>query len=229
MRTIVLCVVALAVAAPAGFAQPCTPFFDQAEFEAFNKAEGKHLQGVETFEESNIPQYGKQPLPAPLDQSPNTVFGIGFPNGLEQNLVIWDNVTPGPNPPDLNPSGSPQALYVIGPGFFFATSKKVGGDLFMEASLDVVFTDARPTGFPDARSTGVGLELSWFFLRAGWHVSIYDGQNQTIGLFEFPGPPGPEPETAFFGVWCEQTIGRINIYDDAGPFPNAIDNVEMWM
>jgi hypothetical protein len=227
MRTIIFCVVVLAVAAPAGFAQAgaCTAFYDQAQFQAFNKSEGKQLQGVETFEESNIPRGGKQPLPAPLDQSPNTVNGYGFPNGLEQqNVVIWDNVTPGPNPPDLNPSGSQYALYVIGPDFFGATSKKVGGDLFnklMEASLDVVF--------PDPRSTGVGFELSWFFRRAGWHVSIYDGQGQTIGLFEFPGSPGPEPQTTFFGVWCAPGIGRINIYDDSGPWPNAIDNVEMWM
>ena len=226
MRTIIICVVVLAVAAPAGFAQAsCTPFYNQAEFEAFNQAEGKQLQGVETFEESNIPPGGKQNLPAPLDRNPNTVTGFGFPSGLEQqNLVIWDNVTPGPNPPDLNPSGSDFALYVIGQGFFGATSKKVGGDLFIkfiQASLDLVF--------PAPQSSGVGLELSWFFLRAGWHVSIYDGLNQTIGLFEFPGPPGPEPETAFFRVWCDQPIGRINVYDDSGPWPNAIDNVEMWM
>src|ERR1700687_3326227 len=64
------------------------------------------------------------------------------PNGLEQqNLVVWDNVTPGPNPPDLNPSGSHFALYVIGQGFFGATSSKVGSDTFIkgiQASLDLV-------------------------------------------------------------------------------------------
>jgi len=217
----------LAVAAPAGIAEAvtCTPFYNQTDFETFNQAEGKQLQGIETFEESNISQGGKQNLPAPLDQNPNTVFGVGFPNGLEQlNIAIWDNVTPGPNPPDLNPSGSDFALYVIGEGFFGARSKKVGGDLFIkmiQASLDLVF--------PTPQSSGVGLELSWFFFRAGWHVSIYDGTNQTIGLFEFPGPPGPEPQTQFFGVWCDAPIGRINVYDDSGPWPNAIDNVEMWM
>jgi hypothetical protein len=227
MRTTVLCVVVLAIAAPASIAEAvtCTPFYNRAEFETFNQAEGKQLQGIETFEESNIPPGGKQNLPAPLDQNPNTVFGVGFPNGLEQqNLVIWDNVTPGPNPPDLNPSRSDWALYVIGEGFFGARSKKVGGDLFVkmiQESLDLVF--------PAPQYSGVGLELSWFFLRAGWHVSIYDALNQTVGLFVFPGPPGPEPETAFFGVWCDAPIGRINVYDDSGPWPNAIDNVQMWM
>jgi hypothetical protein len=227
MRTTVLCVVVLAIAAPASIAEAvtCTPFYNQAEFETFNQAEGKQLQGIETFEESNIPPGGKQNLPAPLDQNPNTVFGVGFLNGLEQqNLVIWDNVTPGPNPPDLNPSRSDWALYVIGEGFFGARSKKVGGDLFVkmiQESLDLVFSAPQ--------YSGVGLELSWFFLRAGWHVSIYDALNQTVGLFVFPGPPGPEPETAFFGVWCDAPIGRINVYDDSGPWPNAIDNIQMWM
>lgn len=227
MRQIVLRIVVLAVAAPAGFAQAgsCTPFFDQSEFQDFNTALGMLLRGVETNEESNIYPMGKQPLPAPLDQNPNTVFGIGFPKGLEQpNIIVWDNMTPGANPPFLNPSGSDYALYVIGPGFFGATSKKVGGDLFIkeiQGSLDLVFTDPQ--------FGGVGLELSWFFFRAGWHVSIYDRDNQTIGLFEFAGPPGPEPQITFFGVSCDPPIGRINIYDDSGPWPNAIDNVEMWL
>lgn len=226
MPKILFCLAVLVLAAPAGFAQtgPCTPFYDRAEFEAFNQGEGKSLEGIETFDESNIYPSGKTPLPAPLDQDPNTFFGIGFPSGLaQQNIAIWDNVTPGPNPPDLNPSGDMFALYVIGRGFFQATSNKVGSDLFLEdiqASLDLVFADPR--------YSGVGFELSWFFVRAGWHVSIYNGLNETIGQFQFQGPPAPEPQTGFFGVWCEQGVGRINIFDDAGPAPNAVANIQMW-
>lgn len=204
--------------------EPCTPFYDRGEFEAFNEGEGKLLDGIETFEESNIPPGGKQYLPAPLDRDRNTFFSIGFPNGLEpQNLAIWDNVTPGPNPPELNPSGSMFALYVIGRGFYGSPSNKVGSDLFLEdreASLDLVF--------PDPRYSGVGFELSWFFARAGWHVSVYNEQDQTIAQFSFAGTPGPEPQTSFFGVWCEQSLGRINIFDDAGPSPDAIANIQMW-
>ncbi len=226
MRNTLFYLAVLALAAP-GFAQtsPCTPFYDRAEFEAFNQGEGKRFDGIETFEESNIVPSGKQFLTAPLDQNPNTFFGVGFPNGLtQQNLVIWDNVTPGPNPPDLNPSGSMFALYVIGTGFLQAQSNKVGSDLFVEgreASLDLVF--------PDARYSGVGFELSWFYTRAGWHVSIYNEQGETIAQYQFAGTPGPEPQTSFFGVWCEQRVGRINIFDDAGPSPDAIVNIQMWM
>ncbi len=226
MRNALFCFGLLALGAPAGFAQTsrCTPFYDQAEFEAFNEGEGKLLDGIETFEESNIPPSGKTFLSAPLDQDPNTFFGIGFPKGLrQQNLAIWDNVTPGPNPPDLNPSGSMFALYVIGAGFLEAKSNKVGSDLFLEgkeASLDLVFGD--PT------YSGVGFDLSWFYVRAGWHVSVYNAVGETIGQFQFPGPPGPEPQTTFFGVWCDQGVGRINIYDDAGAVPNAIANIQTW-
>ena len=226
MRNTLLCLALLALAAPAvAGTGPCTVFYDRAQFESFNQDEGKLLDGIETFAESNIPPGGKQFLQAPLDQDPNTFSGIGFPNGLaEPNLAIWDNVTPGPNPPDLNPSGEMFALYVIGVGFFEATSNKVGSDLFLEgiqASIDLVFG---PAAF-----SGVGFELSWFFLRAGWHVSVYNAAGDTIAQYQFAGPPGPEPQTSFFGVWCGQSVARINIYDDAGPLPNAIANIQMWL
>jgi hypothetical protein len=229
MSRIVLFVVVLAVATSAGLAQAgtCMAFFDRGEFRDFNKGQGKSMEGIETFEESNIPPGGKVPLPAPLDQNPNTFFGVGFPNGLnQQNIAIWDNVTPGPNPPGLNPSGNMFALYVVGVGFLEAKSNKVGSDLFLfgiQASLDLAFGDPR--------YSGVGFELSWFmgYDRANWDVSIYNGQGDTIGGVQFQGPPGPEPQTTFFGIWCGGGIGRINIYDNSGPAPDAIANIEMWL
>jgi hypothetical protein len=42
-------------------------------------------------------------------------------------------------------------------------------------------------------------------------------------------PGGPEPNKSFFGIWCKDTIGRINIFDLAGIGPDAIDNIQMWM
>lgn len=99
----------------------------------------------------------------------------------------------------------------------------MGNDLFLEGQesrLDLVFADAR--------DSGVGFELSWFFLRAGWHVSVYNAAGETIGQYHFQGRPGPEPGTSFFGVWCSQSVGRINIFDDAGAVPDAIANIQMW-
>jgi hypothetical protein len=224
MRAIVFFIAVLVLAAPVSLAQTdaCTPFYNQAEFEAFNQAEGKTLQGIETFEESNISDGGKQFLPAPLNQDPNTFFGIGFPKGLLQNIAIWDNITPGPNPPDLNPSGTIFALYVIGPNFLGSTSKKAGSDLLLggtPGSLDLVF--------PVASYSGVGFELSWFFLQGSWNVSVYNTQGQTIGQYQFAGAPGPEPQTSFFGIWCDEPTGRINVFYDQDDFP-AVDNIQMW-
>jgi len=226
-----LCLAAAGLATPAqGQARACLEFLDQAEFEDYCMQHGKLLKGIETFEESNIPDGGKQPLPAPLQGNvPNVdpVNQLGFPSGLtEKNLIIQDNIFPGPNPPFPDPSGSPFALYVVGPGFLNSNSKKVGEDMFLEqmwASLDLIFTDPY--------HTGIGFELSRFesYTLAGWHISVYDMADVEIAKFFVPPPPGPEPTKFFWGVWCDEGIGRINIWDEAGPEPDAIDNIQMWM
>jgi hypothetical protein len=208
-------------------AQQCTPFFDQQEFEIYCQDHAKILKGIETFEESNIPPTGKQPLPAPLDQNPNVVDGIGFPEGLEQqNIIIQDNLFPGPSPPFLDPSGLPVALFVIGPGFLDSNSKKVGEDLFLDgiwASLDLIFTEPN--------HTGIGFQLSRFmgYQLAPWIVTVYNKSDEIISVLTVPPPPTYEPTKSFFGLWCDETIGRINIYDLAGPEPDAIDDIQMWM
>ncbi|MHC4447010.1 MAG: hypothetical protein ACYSXF_04400, partial [Planctomycetota bacterium] len=210
-------------------AAECFVFSDKDSFDAFNLSLGKLLKGIEDFEESNVPPFGKVPLPAPLEGNvPNVdpVNGLGFPNGLaEKNLIIQDNIFPGPNPPVLQPSGDPGALFVIGPGSNNSNSKKVGEDLFLQgipASLDLIFTEPN--------HTGVGFDLSRFegFPNAGWHVTVYDKNDLEIGKFLVPPPLAPEPAKSFFGIWCEQSIGRINIFDDAGVAPDAVDNIQMW-
>lgn len=212
----------------AGTAQADIFFFtDLFAFEAFNEAAGKMLKGIETFEESNIGARDKVALMAPLlGNVPNTTDGIGFLDGLEQkNIIIQDNITPGPNPVSTNPSGSPFALFVIGPGFLGSNSKKIGEDLEVlfgiEASLDLIFTEPN--------HTGVGFELSQFegFGPPGdWHITIYNKADEIIGKFILP--PAIEPMTSFFGVWSSDTIGRINIWDE-GIIPDAIDNIQMWI
>jgi hypothetical protein len=224
-----LCLAAAVFAAPAQAQIGCTAFFDQAAFEEFNLQFGKVMKGVEDFEEAVIDPGGKIPLDDFLQCGvPNPAGAdIGFPDGiLECNIILQTNVTPGPNPPDPNPWGQHSALFVIGPGFINSNSKKVGEDLFlqgMEASLDLIFTEPN--------HTGVGFELSRFegYPTAGWHISVYDKSDEEIGKFFVPPPPGPEPGKGFWGIWCDQTIGRINIYDEAGIVPDAIDNIQMWM
>ncbi|MHC4775535.1 MAG: hypothetical protein ACYTBR_09755, partial [Planctomycetota bacterium] len=160
-----LCVAVAGLATPAQ-GQGCTEFLDEPSFVDYCMQHGKLLKGIEDFEESNVPDGvgSKVPLPAPLQgniPNVNPSNGLGFPDGLaEKNLIIQDNVFQGPNPPSPDPSGSPNALYVLGTGPpYNANSKKVGEDLFNEvppinASLDLIFTDPN--------HTGIGFELSRF-------------------------------------------------------------------
>jgi hypothetical protein len=230
-----LCLAVTGLATPAHAGGVCLEFLDQAEFEDYCMQHGKLLKGIETFEESNVPDGAgsKVTLPAPLQGNvpnvdPDTL--LGFPDGLtEKNLIIQDNVFPGPNPPFPDPSGSSVALFVLGTGPpYNVNSKKVGEDMFIEdppvwASLDLIFTDPY--------HTGVGFELSRFegYALAGWHISVYNMAGVEIAKFFVPPPPAPEPTKFFWGVWCDEGIGRINIWDEAGPEPDAIDNIQMWM
>lgn len=206
-------------------ATTCMPFYDQDEFHIFMEQHGtKFLKGVETFEESNVPDGEVVGIPAPLDQNPNVDpdNGWGFPDGLEQqNIVIWDNISPEPNPPDLNPSGDPIAIAAFGENFFGANSKKIAINIFDIPSMDLVFTEPN--------HTGIGFNLSYLqgFVGDGWHISVFDLNNNEIGKFDVPSPGNMEPSKSFFGVWCEQEIGRINIFD-VSLTGDAIDNIEMW-
>ena len=180
----------------------CQAFFTKSSFDDFNISDGKTLKGIETFEESDIQDGQKLAIPAPLQ---GNVPSPGFPTGLtEKNLVIQDNITPGPSPLLLNPSGDPQALYVVGLNFIQSNSKKVGEDLEVlfgqEASVDLLF-------FGDDKS-GVGFELSHFqgFGGASWVVAVYDNTGNLIG--EFDVADAVAPAKSFFGIWCDLPIGQ---------------------
>ena len=77
VRIAIMVAVALVWNANAASAQ-CQAFFDKISFEQFNMNEGKFLKGIETFEESTVPDGGKMPFPAPLQGNvPNPVFPRG--------------------------------------------------------------------------------------------------------------------------------------------------------
>ncbi len=220
---------AFAVASAQVRAVPVT-FDDVNAFRAFNEADGKELKGIETFEEAVIDSGQKITLYDPLTSGVPNPPGSpqGFPNGIaEGNLIIQSNITPGPTPPAPNPDpGNPLALYVIGPGFIDSNSVKVGEDQFLNgvwASVDLIFTEPN--------HTGVGFWLSRFrdFPNGGWTISVYDKNDMVLGVFGVPAPTGPEPNKVFWGVWADPSIGRINIFDNAGPAPDAIDDIEMWV
>lgn len=212
-------------------------FLDRAAFNGFSRNSGKQLKGVETFEEALIGPGQKLTLPDPLLPGvPNVSGGSGFPAGLaEDNLAIQANTSPLPAPLTLNPSGSPIALYVVGAGFNGANSTKVGEDLGIlagqVASYDLLFLGDN--------KTGIGFELSRFAgfnPQVGFNIAVYNIAGAIIGSMQFGPPPRPEPTKMFFGVWSDQPIGRINIFDDDISIPgqpvfspSAVDNIEMWV
>jgi hypothetical protein len=63
---------------------------------------------------------------------------------------------------------------------------------------------------------------------AGWHVTVYDRDDVEIGQFAVPAPGGSEPLKTFVGISCISTIGRVNIYDEAGLNLDAIDDIQLW-
>lgn len=211
-------------------------YSDPQEFHAANISDGKNLKGVEDFEEAQIVQAGKQALPDPLVYGvPNMGSVGGFPEGLAQpNLRIQANTFPGPTPLTLNPSGAPDALYLVGAGFVGANSNKVGEDLGVlhgiVASYDLIFLDQN--------KTGIGFDLSrfdHFNPQVGFVISVFSTTNQLLGVYNLPSS-GFEPIKKFWGVWSATPIGRINIFDDdisvpGQPIfsPSAVDNIEMWV
>jgi hypothetical protein len=215
--------VALLVGAAAAQSPQCLAFYDQPSFDSYCSSNGKFIKGVENFEEGYIAPGGKNCFPAPLGPLPNFP---NFPNGLlVKNLIIQDNVTPGPSPAQLNPSGNGCALYVVGAGFIGSNSIKIGEDLFLQginASIDLILTE--PV------HTGVGFQLSRFsgFPTGGWIVTVYNFANLPVAVYNVPPPTASEPTKDFFGVWCDGGIGRINIFDMAGPAPDGLDDIELW-
>ena len=163
---------------------------DPAEFNDLAMQAGKELKGIETFEESNIPDGAKQALPDPIAGGiPNVhpVTGFGFPTGLdEMNLSVQANLNPGPSAPAAPPTGNPLAMYVVGAGFFNSNSKKIGEDFGIlkqiPASIDLIFTEPN--------KTAVGFELSrfeGFGTGAGWIISAFDKNENLIGKFTISG------------------------------------------
>jgi hypothetical protein len=219
-------VLLLSAISTSAFAQGgCTVFFDSQEFQVYNESHGKFLKGVEDFEESNIPPGQIVGLPNPLRGNvPNVdpATGYGFPNGLEQkNIVIQDNATPGCNPPNPNPGATGIDIALAGAQFGNQNSKKITANYFAN-SLDLIFPD------PNENHTGVGFLLANnpFFGQNPWHISVHD-KNGTVMAKVDVQVPQPEPSKGFFGIWCERSIGRINVCGTNNTL-ELIDDIQMW-
>ena len=206
---------------------PCTVFNDRGAFAQFNQADGKFVKGFEDFEPpvSNLgfgeiarfegPLVGNVP-----NVDPDTL--LGFPGGLlNKNLRIQSNLL-GPNAPAEAPGG---ALVAIGPGFIdpvvpVPNSVVVGPQAFAD-SLDLIFD-------PAENHTGIGFDVADGTGVFGAHISVFDKNNVEMASELIP----VTPDKTFFGIWCPDTIGRINVdgFSAAGGVGGElVDNIEMWL
>ena len=200
-----------------------TIFTDKDAFEAFNLSEGKFVKGVEDFEESNLAGLATavvidDPLQGNVaNVNPN---GLGFPNGLtEKNIIIQSN-TLGFNAPQLSPRGL-DGLTVSGPQG--PLNSVLVGPLMFEDSLDLIFTEPN--------HTGIGFDVVDFFANAfpggSIHITVFNKSNQEIAKEIVPA----QVDKVFFGIWSDETIGRINIASDLPGLEGGsefVDNIQMW-
>ncbi len=201
----------------------CTVFNNQADFEAFNAEEGKVQKGVEDFEET-APDTVMIGFPDPLCGGiPNPPFD----NGIDQlNLCVQAN-TLGGAPVVPSPFGPPNGLVFVPLGSGFGNSSDVVLGNFLAHSFDLMFGLPVP---PDqqANNTGVGFDTVTLFSASTVEIRVYDKNNIEIFSTTSPADTGG---TNFWGVWCPDTIGRINIFDTIGGasgFEGA-DNIQMWV
>jgi hypothetical protein len=204
----------------------CLVFFDKPGFEDFCLQDGKLIKGIEDFEPpiGNVPAGGIAGiLVDPLQGNvPNVdAAGLGFPNGLlNKNLIIQSNVL-GTNAPDPAPGGG---LAAVGAGAIIPpdvpNSIVVGANWF-DHSTDLIFD-------PTENHTGIGFDVLDPFNLFEVHIAVFNKANVEIAKEIIP----VTDQKTFFGIWCPETIGRINIaaVDQTGAgSAELVDNIQMWM
>ncbi len=193
-------------------------FNNQAEFEAFNAEEGKFLKGVEDFEETP-PGSGLQGFSDPLCGG---IPAGPFPNGLDQlNLCVQAN-TLGGAPVDPSPHGANSLDFVPFGSGFGESSDLVLANYFVD-SFDMMFGDPVPPDQQD-NHTGVGFDTVTLLGGATVEIRVYD--KNTVEVVSATSPADTAGSN-FWGVWCPDTIGRINIFDPGGGAQGG-DNIQMW-
>jgi hypothetical protein len=149
-------------------------------------------------------------------------FGWGFPNGLaNKNLIIQTNPV-SPNAPHPDPGSN---IAAVGQDLWFPglPNSIVVGPNFNDDSLDLIFD-------PGENHTGIGFDVFNPFVESGdtIHIAVFDKGNVEIAKEIVPA----QQDKFFFGIWCGETIGRINIAGmtvDLAPDFEIVDNIQMWM
>ncbi len=192
----------------------CQLFFTETAFFEFNFVQGSKLIGTEDFEFPTTDiAFGDIVFPSdPLRQG---VTNAGFPDGLATPFLTIQSNEFFQAAPFACPSGF---LAGFGQGAFDGTfvpnSVKVGPAGKLE-SLDLLFDLAAQisiVGF--TVENGTGNEVV--------EIVVHDLQNQEILSQSMAVVPF---QKSFFGMVCDQGIGRINV---GGPGFVMVDDIQLW-
>lgn len=200
----------------------CIVFDNQAEFEAFNAAEGNVLKGIEDFEETP-PGAGK---PGPHDPLCGGIPNVRwpFPNGLDQlNICVQANILGGA--PDVPAPRGAHGLFFVQFGSGFGESSDLVVANYFVDSFDLMFGDPVPPDQQD-NHTGVGFDAVSFFGGDTVAIRVFDKNNVEMVSANSPSDPAG---SNFWGVWCPDTIGRINVFDPSKFGAEGADNIQMWV
>jgi hypothetical protein len=194
----------LAVAAiPATSALGSVIFYDnEGDFVAQMTGVGYVFEGLETFEENNLPDYSVWSAVGPACGGVPWVDGNGdgFPTGLEQlNLCI------------SSPEGD-GTLALLTAGFLGNATDVLGANTFVD-STDMTFQNGK-TG-------GAGFEVEDLMYGYSCDVTVYDTSNNVIGTHV------SGAGLAFVGVYSDQAIGYINVAAQNGG-GEMLDNIQMY-
>lgn len=199
------------VAAPA--TAQLTWFNNQTLFETANA--GNVLDGIENFEESNLPPAEVLGFDDPLQSG---VPAGPYPGGLTglANLTIQSNLmsTGGDT---LNPRGG-NALVAASAGFG-------GFGIVSDVQLANTFVDGLDIIFGGAGQVAVGGDVNDLLGSGNVNIRVYDTANNFLGEMSVPGNAGG---TNFTGVNSTVAIGRLNLFTTGASGAEGLDNIQAY-
>ena len=196
-----LAMVAIA-AIPATSALGAVIFYDNdGDFLAQMGSAGYLFEGLETFEENNMPDNSVLGQAGPVCGGIPWVDGNGqgFPTGLDQmNLCIS--------------STGVGDIALLTNGFFGAVTDVLGANTFL---------DSTNMEFQNGITAGVGFIVTDLLNFAASDITVYDTSNNVIGTTV------SSAGRAFVGIYSDAAIGYVNIAAQGGG-GEMLDDIQMY-
>jgi hypothetical protein len=191
------------LALPATSAFGAVIFYDnEGGFLAQMTGAGYVLEGLETFEENNLPENSVLGMTGPVCGGIPWVDGNGqgFPTGLDQLNLCISSV------------GGDGSIALLTNGFFGAVTDVLGANTFV---------DSTNMEFQNGITAGVGFIVTDLLSFYGSDITVYDTSNNVIGTTV------SATGRAFVGVYSDVAIGYINVAAQNGG-GEMLDDIQMY-